>query len=1126
MIHIHIRYILGLPGSGKTTRCLNEIASAQEYFGNNSLIYLVPEQYSLQSERNLIAATANGAISRAQVLSFRRLAYFVFGKTGGVGRRILEENGKYMMLKKVLIDCAPRLRYFAKTADKAGFVDKLSASISEFFHYNINPDDIQSDDPAVARKLEDLRLIYNTYIQYLENEYISQDEILDILSEKLADADFLADSHIWVDGFKSFTPQERAVLAALIPKAAQITVSIVLDTDKIDESRATDAFAEMRDTVIRINDLGKSLGAKIDPPIFLDKNHRFKNAPDLDFLCRNFLNFEQDTYSVKNPNIRLVACDNIYSEIHSAAKMVLHLLRDRGYRYSDIGIVCTDLEKYGTTLAGIFSQYQIPTFVDMRRVVLGHPLPELIRAALDIVSKNWQYEAVFKLLKTNLLPIDRQDVDELENYVLANGVRGNKWKRNFDGNNFNSDKLNEIRTRICNIMSPLVDQVGAGRHSILEIAKVVYHFLEENEIRQSMQKWADEARLIGDNARLRAHEQIWVKISQTFEKIVEILGDKKFTLSEFSKILTAGFEGSELALAPSSLDQLVVGDMRRSRFAALKALICLGATEGAMPAIPGQTGLLEDADRAALSTPALLREPLAKILEEDFLVYASFAMPAEFLAISYPLGDLSGKANSPAKILNRITELIPAVSTINADKIPPTSLANISSPAQTYSRIVELIRSYSDSNINLPGIYLDSIRHLMSNKNYRKKIVEIRDRMDYFSKKDNLSQLSLENLYGKKLRASISKIEKYAECPFAYFLRYNLNLRQRKLFEVATTDFGNIFHDIMDNFAKKIATNLDKLNREQIHAAACAAVQEAIESPNNAILAASGQYAHFARRLQEIAIASTAAMAEHLRRGEFAILENEISFFEIGDDTSFVDIQLENGASMGLEGRIDRVDIMEKNGESFVKIIDYKSGTAVFSLSEVFYGIQLQLLIYLGAFIEKFRKLKGANYVQNIFPAAIFYFNLANPMVNFNKNLLDNPEYLTATLLKEFRMSGILLDEKEIFYAMDANNSGDSTIIPAGLKIDGEFTKRSMVVSRAGFDALIRHSLDKARDYGNDIISGRIPIAPATHKTRHSCRFCDYRSVCRFDETQQDGLRRLSPLSTEEVFIRMNGGQK
>jgi ATP-dependent helicase/nuclease subunit B len=445
----------------------------------------VPEQFSFQSEKALIAATQGGGLWRAQVLSFHRLSYFVFGKTGGIQKKILEDSGKHMLLRKIVVENTKQLAYFKSGQRKKGFIDALASSITEFYQYGIEPDEVLARAEAansanLRLKLLDLHLIYSTYKNYLEQEYISSDEILDVLAEKIPMADFLRGGEIWLDGFKSFTPQEKKIIAALISvtKSVKITLCVDVNSNSTNNDKF-DAFYEVRDTMGQIGDMAEGLGAAVDEPIVLNEPLRYKNAPDIAFLCGNFLGFSGERYPHAPKNIRIFSAENIYDEIAVAAKTVAMLTRDRGCRYCDIGVVAADLGLYDRYMPAIFSQYGIPVFVDARREIMGHPLAELIFAALETISTNWQYEAVFRLLRCALSPIDRKEADVLENYVLAYNIRGKAWLDGFAfGAEDEVEAVNAIRAKAAVLMNPLTGLGSSGNaHKITDIAASIYYFL-------------------------------------------------------------------------------------------------------------------------------------------------------------------------------------------------------------------------------------------------------------------------------------------------------------------------------------------------------------------------------------------------------------------------------------------------------------------------------------------------------------------------------------------------------------------------------------------------------------------------------------------------------------------------
>jgi len=1139
-IIIRVQFILGKPGTGKTTFCHQEIAAKQDDNASNSLILIVPEQFSFQSEKALISATSGRGLWRAQVLSFHRLSYYVFGKTGGIEKKILEDSGKHMLLRKIIGENKKRLVYFKSGQEKKGFVEALSSSITEFYQYGIEPDEILARADAqtatnLRLKLLDLHLIYKEYKNYLEKEYISSDEILDILAQKIPHADFLRGAEIWLDGFKSFTPQEKTILSALISVAGCVKITLCVDVDESNAKQGGfekfDAFYEAKDTMRQINEMAESLGAKVDTAIMLHKPMRYQNAPDIAFLCDNFLGFSNRVYTELPKNIRIFSTENVHEEIATCAKTVAMLTRDRGHRYCDIGVVAADLGRYEKYMSAIFSQYDIPVFVDARREIMGHPLVELIFAALEVLATNWQYEAVFRLLRCAMSPIDRQEVDLLENYVLAYNIRGRAW---LDGFEFSDDAefANTLRAKVAELMSPMFT-VGSPRkaHRVRDVASALYQFLESNGIDQILASSIADAQMRGDNEALRQHEQIWGKTIGTLDKLVEILGESSETIGDFAKILEEGM--ADLGLAPPSLDQLVVGDLRRSRFGELKALIVLGANEGLLPSRPETSGLLDDTDRSILAGDGmkLAKDHIAKIYEEQFLIYANFAKPREYLAISYHNGDLEGSASTPTRLIERIAELFPRISITRIDEIPQGSVARIAAP-----RVVFGDMAVSMATGQLSPIYADAHDFFRGKPEFAAKLRNIEEAAAFSASTHALSRSTTRGLYGRNMRSSVSKLERYINCPFSYFVEYNLEARPRRIYEATPVDMGNIYHDILSQFGSMIQQvgNFNDIDEGVVAEMVDAAIEQTFTNPQNKILESSGKYKHYAQRMRQISRISAEVLARHLQSGDFALAFNEVAFSDFTKNDSglslgSIEIPLDH-ASMLLDGRIDRVDIGEIQGDEYVKIIDYKSGQRQFSLSEVFHGLDMQLLIYLYAFIQKLSEARGGNFSSKILPAAAFYFNLLNPVVAYGQGFKDNPDAIKDEILKNFKMSGIVLEEGDVIYAMDRDLDKSSQIIPVSLKKGStrdelSLKKESTTISSEGFFALMNHVLSTAQKAGQEILSGNIAIEPAKHRDKQSCRYCDYRSICKFDAAANSvrggGYRHMQYLKNDEVIARI-----
>ena len=1113
------------------------------------MILIVPEQFSFQTEKALIAATQGRGLWRAQVLSFHRLSYYVFGKTGGIEKKILEDSGKHMLLRKIISENKNKLVYFKLGQEKKGFVVALASSITEFYQYGIEPDEVlekaEMQTAANLRlKLLDLHMIYSAFKNYLEQEYISSDEILDILADKIPDAEFLRGAEIWLDGFKSFTPQEKKILSALISAVKSVKITLCIDENKDsvghDNFEKFNAFYEAKDTMRQIGDIAESLGAVVDSSIVLDSPMRYANAPDIAFLCDNFLSFSNETYKQSPKNIRIFSAENIYGEIAACAKTVMMLTRDRGYRYCDIGVIAADLGRYEKYMPAIFSRYGIPVFVDARRDVMGHPLVEFVFSALEVISRDWQYEAVFRLLRCALSPIAREDVDMLENYVLAYNIRGKIWK---DGFTFGDEieDVNTVRAKVVALMAPWASISGSKKvHKVADMAAAVYHYLVENNVDKTLGNWIADAQVRGDNEALRQHEQIWGKIIGTLDKLVEILGKSCETIADFAKILEEGM--ADLGLAPPSMDQLMVGDLRRSRFGELRALIVLGANEGLMPSRPDISGLLDDSDRSALAGAGmnLAKDYIAKIYEEEFLIYANFAKPREYLAISYSNGDLEGGANAPTRLIGRLTELFPQISITHVEKIPENSVAHIASPGAVFGDMTAAM-GVGGNAVQLTPIYGDAYDFFCGKPEFAVRLKNIEAAAAFSAQGHALSRDTVKSLYGRHMRTSVSKLERFINCPFSYFVEYNLAAKPRKLYEATAVDMGNIYHDILAQFGGMIqqVDNLGGLDEGKITEMVDFAIQQTLANPENQILNRSGKYKHYAHRMRQISQISAEVLTKHLQSGDFTLAYNEVAFSdyaknENGLSLGAIEIPLDD-ISMLLDGRIDRVDMGEIDGgdETYVKIIDYKSGQRRFSLSEAFHGLDMQLLVYLYAFIKKLSEARGNNsgFARKILPAAAFYFNLLNPVIPYKKIFRDNPDAIKDEVLRNFKMSGIVLEESDVIYAMDRDLTADSQIIPVSLKKDStrdalSLKNESSTISLKGFFALMNHVVQVAKKTGQEILGGNIDAAPAKHRDKHPCKYCDYRSICKFDAGeasagQRGGYRHMQYLRNDEVIARI-----
>ncbi|MCL2360227.1 MAG: PD-(D/E)XK nuclease family protein [Defluviitaleaceae bacterium] len=1016
-----LQFIFGPPGSGKTSLCLSQIDAAIQQEHPIPLYYLVPEQFSLQSEKLLLVNRA--ATTRVQVLSFNRLAYRLFALLGGPTGQVADDLGKTMVLRKVLLEIADDMIFYRRGADKQGFVESLATTITELNHYCIGSEDLRLRSknlgPVLGAKLQDLSLITARYRNAVKGRYILADDMLDLLVQKLAeeneDIPLLKGAQIWADGFTGFTPQERQVLVYLMKQGADIKITLTA------RDTPDSLFATPRQTQEKLTALAKSANITVNPPIHMKENYRHAHSPGLAYFVHNFSMRPTSPGDVVNKSeVEILSAPDRYNAVYAAAHRILTWVNS-GYRYRDIAIVCGDRSHYEKTLQTAFDRLGIPLFVDTEVDILAHPLTELIRSALTIFIHNWSYESVFRFLKTRLTSLDADTIDILENYALAHGITGFKWQYDFgkgpeDGRLHLLDALKGFGT-------------GQTKDTVRGFSEKIFRMLYDLEVPETLQRWFDLHMAAGDPATARIHKQIWPKICQVFDKLVEVLGDEKVSLDSFASILDAGLAQVGLGRIPPTVDQVVLGDISRSRYPQIKAMLVLGANEGSLPPITPSPGLFTEDERIQLinSNIELAPDNLSRINEQYYALYCTFSQPSQNLSFIYAEGEPRGKVLRPSFMLKRLQNLFPG---LTVQKAP----------------ILKEYDSATKPSREAPTI-LDAAK----------------------------------DIYGTTISTAASRLEAFARCPFAYFMNYLLEIKPRKLYQVLPTDLGTLYHDILAEFTNNIAqgrVDINSLNRSAIGNM----VEKMIQEQETNLFHGTARNRHILNKVQGICTASIWALTEHIKRGSFTPLGAELDFGH--------SIDLKDGRSLELTGRIDRVDILkEKNGEDYLRIIDFKSGKTRFDGAEVAQGLQLQLMLYMNALSKEM----AAN------PAGVFYFPLDNPIIDFDADIGENA--LDEALLRQFKLSGVTVEGDNILEGMDKGLAPgiDSPVIPVKLNKDGRPAKTAtpQILTQEDFKSLAQAAEDKAKELGQRMAAGDIEANPCPKGVKAPCRYCRYGAICK-----------------------------
>ncbi|MDD4766774.1 MAG: helicase-exonuclease AddAB subunit AddB [Desulfotomaculaceae bacterium] len=1123
-----LRFIIGRAGSGKTRTCLEEIrAELKARPAGTPLVLLVPEQATFQTEYALAATPGLQGFIRAQVLSFRRLAYRVLQEAGGAARPHIGELGKRMLLRRLLEQRREEIRVFRRSAGQPGFADTLARTLGEIKSYCIEPADLTAAAAALrdlqgaetlAEKLEDLYLLYNDLEDFLEDRFIDPDDYLNLLADRLALSRAVHDGQVWVDGFSGFTPQEYRVLASLLGHAGRVTIALCVDLKTLGgKPDHTGMFYPIQETYESLCQLAARAGVLVERPLVLDGSEQIRYlSPEIAHLEKHFFSYPAPKWNDAGGSVTLAAAANPRAETEGVAREITALCRDAGYRYRDIIILLRDLDHYAGLISSVFADHGIPVFIDQKRPVMHHPLVELVRAALEVIISDWSFDPVFRFLKTDLTPLAREEVDLLENYVLAHGIRGSRWtddrpwayRRRLSLEEDREiteleagelEAINRIRRQAVVSLSEFCRAAGQAA-GVRAVTAALFHLLEELEVPELLESWSKAAESEGLLELAREHGQIWDGLTALLDQMVEALGDEVLSIEEYAAILDAGLASMRLGLIPPGFDQVVVCSLERSRSPEARAAFVMGASDGVLPARVTDKGILSEGERERLQAVGLRLAPGAcrRAFDEQYLIYIALTRSSEKLYLSYPLADDEGGALAPSPVAARIKELLPELAEsswpVEPNGAAEEELAFVSNPGRTLSHLVTRMREVKAGRPVDP-LWQDVYAWFMASE-YKEKTAYVLSSLFKSNREGRLPAGAGRALYGRRLKTSVSGIEKFRACPFAHFLARGLNLQERTIYKIGAPDLGQFFHAALKNFGNRVGElgiGWGQLDQEQCRALAGDVVDELAPQLQNEILISTARRRYLTGKLKKTVQQTALVLAEHARRGSFQPVGLELAFGPQGDLPA-VTFVLPGGNEMILAGRIDRIDAVQGDEGLYLRIIDYKSGRAAIKLQDIYHGLKLQLLAYLDVALRYAEKLAGGQAL----PGAILYFRIADPLVRTD-GVMPAAEDLERKILREFRMTGLVLADPEVVQLMDSGLTGDSDLIPVQIKKDGEFASRSAVLTPAQFTLLREHLRRQLISAGTEIMDGVVAISPYRSGSSRSCQYCPYKPVCQFD---------------------------
>ncbi len=1141
-----LRFILGRAGSGKTRLCLDEVRMAlrQDPHGP-PIILLVPEQATFQVEHALVNTPDLPAFMRAQVLSFKRLAGRLLMEVGGGARRDIGELGKLMVLRSLVRRRFDDLSIFATGSGKYGFASCLAATLRELAMYRVSPKDLDArvadlegegrGKTPLALKLRDLAVIARAYQDYLGDEFQDPDDHLTLAASNISQSALTRGAAIWVDGFRGFTPQECLVLEALLSSASRVSVALCLDPAGIGRPPGeTDLFHPTRETYDDLVTRARRLGVEVEPPVVLGTdtgagagNGAMRRAP-LCHLEREFGSRRPTLFEGDAGGVRLVAAANPRAEVEAASREILRLAREEGMRFREIGVIVADLETYHDLIQPVFRDHGIPFFIDRRRPVGHHPLIELVRSALDVVCDDWAYDPVFRYLKTDLVPVSRSEVDILENFVLARGIRGRRWlngerweyRRAFGlqedtvprpGDEEMTRIVNEAREKATAALGAFHRKVADnGERPVRDMARALFELLAELGARERLEKWAREAMGSGNIEGAREHEQVWNAVMRLLDEVVEALGDENTDAVGFREVVEAGLEEMTLGLIPPALDQVIVGSVERSRHPALRAAFVLGATYDAFPRRVPEDTIFSDRERETLREMGLALAPDSRIAQfhEQYNVYTALTRARECLWVSYPLADGEGRALRPSTVIAQLRALFPGlVQGFASGDVPSTpgeALDAIASEATAVAMLVRYFRSVAGPRPEEQDrFWLDLYEWLVEDPGRRERAARVLESLRFTNQVERLDDATVRALYPDPMRTSVSRLERFSACPFAHFAGDALRLAERELYRLEPPGMGTFIHEALRRLLDDLGDErrLAAMGDDDISDSVARVVQELAPRLQNEILRSSARYRHIEQVLTRVLRRSAMMLREHASRSEFRSIHREVAFglapgcSDEDGDLPGLRLQLENGRRVELVGRIDRVDVAKAGDVSYLRVIDYKSSRRTLRLSDVYHGLALQLLVYLAVVAEHAEKLADGA----ICPAGALYFPASDPVVRVARPVDDDA--LEKERKRLLKMAGLIIGDADVVRLMDSKSDGGSDIVPAGITKDGKVARGagSSVIDHERYALLHRFLLAKIRELASRIVAGEVAARPYRRGRSRACRWCSFRPICGFD---------------------------
>ena len=1130
-----LQFVIGQSGSGKSHYLYKKIIKKSMEHESENFIFIVPEQSTLQTEMELVKRHEWGGIMNIEVLSFARLAYNIMEETGTLNLPTLDDLGKSLLIRKVANDTKDDFKVIGNELKKNGYINEVKSVISEFMQYGIAPENIEKMEgmfenrKLLQYKLQDIKKVYQSFEEYRKEKYITAEELLKVLATIIEKSEKIKNSTIVLDGYTGFTPVQMDVLEKLLLHARKVMVTVTLgygeDLEK--QGKPYELFYMSKVMVQTLCKVAEEQGIPREEDIHLQAKEvkRYENNPPMAFLEQNFFRYQKKTYGKPQEAISVHAAVNPCEELEFCAREIVKLTR-KGYYYKDMAIIAGDTEEYMGYIEKIFAKYDIPVFIDAKRPLMNNVLIEFIRAALEVVMQDFKYENVFRFLKTGFHDFSWEDIDILENYVRGNGIRGikkyrEKWVRplkNMDAEQL--EYINSLREKFLLFFTAgdFYKCMRSKLKSVTDKTVCLYHFLEQFEVTKRLVEYEEFFESQGNPSLAKEYHQVYEKVMQVLEEMVELLGEECISIEDYRDILEAGVGEVRIGVIPAGTDVVTIGELERSRLEHVKVLFVVGVNDGKIPKKASNKGVFSELEREAMYQNEIMLAPTVKeqSFMQRFYLYMQLTKPKDYLYLSYAKMNQKGESIRPSYLIQTFLKMYSGLSVIEENSQELKDY--LYTPENALSFLADGYAAYREGEESLTWQAL--YQWYTEQEKYQGVIERFNQACFYGNYETEIGKAAAHALYGTTLTNSVTRLEKYAQCSYAHFLLYGLQLKEREEYKFAEVDLGNVLHLALELFSKRMEESSYSwfdIPEEIMEDWADKAMEESVIQYGNTVLFQTERDKYKMHRAKQLMQTTVATLSTQLRKGKFVPKNYELGF-SVATSMEEVTISLSAEEKLKLKGRIDRVDTFEDENQVYVKIIDYKSGNTTFNIAALYHGLQLQLVLYMDAAIKSIQK--GTD--KKVTPAGIFYYNIDNPMVDGEPG--DTQETIDKKIREKLRMNGLVNDSEEVIGLLDAEFEKKSEVIPVTKNKDGSMAKASKVVEEQDFSLLMDFVNKKIVNLGQGILSGDVSIQPYEMDKKTACDYCKLKGVCGFDKKLPGyQFKKLQKFSEEEVLEKIRG---